>query len=176
MSLRRFLIFRRRLSGRVKPYQNRRPLYSAENPAYDEDVDGLGFIGSIGMTEIMLILVIAVLVWGGNLPDVARKAAGYYVKLRNSWTHVRDEVMSQVPDELTRLPDISTPPITEELPESESEPEPDPESEPAVEPKKKRKKAARKKPKKKKKKAKAKTRTRTQKPRRGGKGKRRPRR
>lgn len=91
-------------------------------------------MGGIGFFEIVLVLVIAVVVWGGRLPEVARKAANYYVRIRNQLTQVRDEVMRHVPEDLTALPPATDIPVYKDEPA----PEPVPAAAPPTEKKKRR--------------------------------------
>ncbi len=73
-------------------------------------------MGGIGFGEVLLVLVIAIVIWGGELPKVARKAANYYVRLRNQLMQVRDEVIRQIPDDLTNLPPATDIPIYRDEP------------------------------------------------------------
>ncbi|HLG42555.1 MAG TPA: hypothetical protein VI643_04250 [Planctomycetota bacterium] len=73
-------------------------------------------MGGIGFGEILLVLVIAIVIWGGELPKVARKAANYYVRLRNQLMQVRDEVIRQIPDDITNLPPATDIPIYRDEP------------------------------------------------------------
>lgn len=73
-------------------------------------------MGGIGFGEIILVLVLAVVIWGGDLPKVARKAANYYVRMRNYLLQVRDEVMRQIPDDISSLPPATDIPIYRDEP------------------------------------------------------------
>jgi sec-independent protein translocase protein TatA len=89
---------------------------------------------SFGFSEILLVGVVALLVFGGNLPDVMRTLGRSYGKLRRSL----HEVSRPVREELRRVRDLpsaremgSLPATDEEYPDEE-EPEPDVVVEPAL--------------------------------------------
>ncbi len=53
-----------------------------------------------------MIAVVAVIVFGDQLPQMARKAARVYAQMRNYMLQVRDEVIKHIPDEKSILPDL----------------------------------------------------------------------
>jgi Sec-independent protein translocase protein TatA len=63
-------------------------------------------MGSFGFEELLVVAIVAIIVWGENLPQIIRKAARYYAQLRAYLTQVRDEVIKHVPDEKEILPDL----------------------------------------------------------------------
>jgi Sec-independent protein translocase protein TatA len=66
-------------------------------------------MGSVGFEEMLVIAIVAIIVWGDRLPQMARKAARIYAQLRNYMFQMRDEVMRQIPDEKTIFPDVNEP-------------------------------------------------------------------
>jgi Sec-independent protein translocase protein TatA len=74
-----------------------------------------------GLAEILLVLIVAVLIYGRDLPTAARKAARVYVQFRRYLNTVRDEVNLHIPPEDLDMP--SHPPVNEypglETPEKE---------------------------------------------------------
>ncbi len=65
---------------------------------------------SFGFSEMLLIGVVALLVFGGNLPDVMRSLGRSYAKLRQSLNEFSRPVREQM-REVTQLPPPSTPPV-----------------------------------------------------------------
>ncbi len=59
-------------------------------------------------TELIAVVVIAIVVWGKDLPAVARKLAAFYAKIRRQLTDIKDEIQREIPDE--ELQDITNPP------------------------------------------------------------------
>ena len=68
-----------------------------------------GFLSFPAPTEMIVLLVIAVLLFGQNLPDVARKLGKSYADFRRAMKNVEDEIRS-VTSEITT--DTSTRPRT----------------------------------------------------------------
>ncbi|MEW6744585.1 MAG: twin-arginine translocase TatA/TatE family subunit [Planctomycetota bacterium] len=60
------------------------------------------FIGGIGTTEILVILVIGLLIFGGRLPEVARSLGKSFTEFRRG--------MRGITDEIEREPDPYPPP------------------------------------------------------------------
>jgi Tat protein translocase TatB subunit len=56
-------------------------------------------MGDLGFSEMIAIAVIAILVYGKELPQAARKLAALYSKLRRQVTDIKDEIQRQIPDE-----------------------------------------------------------------------------
>ena len=56
-------------------------------------------MGSIGFEEMVLILVVAILVYGKELPKVARKVGRWYSNLKRQMSDIKDEISRQIPDE-----------------------------------------------------------------------------
>jgi len=66
----------------------------------------LEHMGNIGFEEMLVIAVVAIIVFGDNLPQMARKAARFYSQIKNYMSQVRDEVIRNIPDEKTILPEV----------------------------------------------------------------------
>lgn len=52
----------------------------------------LAFLGNVGLSESLLLVVVAILVFGGRLPEVARDAMRVVHKVRRSFDELRREV------------------------------------------------------------------------------------
>jgi len=58
-------------------------------------------MGDLSFGELFIIIVIASIIYGKDLPQAARKLAQFYNKLRRQVTDLRDEIQRQIPmDEL----------------------------------------------------------------------------
>ena len=57
----------------------------------------LGLIGSLGTTELVVILVIALIMFGGRLPDVARSIGKSVNQFKRGLKEVDDEVSRPEP-------------------------------------------------------------------------------
>lgn len=66
---------------------------------------------SFGFGEMMLVGVVALLVFGGNLPDVMRTLGRNYARLRQSLNEFSRPVREQM-REVTRIPPPDVPPVT----------------------------------------------------------------
>ena len=56
-------------------------------------------MGDIGFSELVAIVIIAILIYGKDLPQAARKLASLYSKFRRQLTDIKDEIQRQIPDE-----------------------------------------------------------------------------
>ena len=56
---------------------------------------GIG-IGSMGLGEMALIAVVAVVLFGGRLPEVARTFGGYYSQFRKSLADIQDSIKNDI--------------------------------------------------------------------------------
>ena len=56
-------------------------------------------MGDIGFSELVAIVIIAILIYGKDLPQAARKMANLYTKFRRQLTDIKDELRRQIPDE-----------------------------------------------------------------------------
>lgn len=74
-------------------------------------------MGSLGFEEMIAIAIIAILVYGRDLPGAARKLAGFYSKLRRQLNDIKDEIQRQIPAE-----DMSLEPKTPSYPAEPTEP------------------------------------------------------
>ena len=66
---------------------------------------------SFGFSELLLVGVVALLVFGGNLPDVMRTLGRNYARLRQSLNEFSRPVREQM-REVTQLPPPDVPPVT----------------------------------------------------------------
>jgi len=53
-------------------------------------------IGSMGIGEMALIAVVAVVLFGGRLPEVARTFGGYYSQFRKSLAEIQDSIKTDL--------------------------------------------------------------------------------
>lgn len=56
-------------------------------------------MGDIGFSELVVIVIIAILIYGKDLPQAARKMASLYSKFRRQLTDIKDEISRQIPVE-----------------------------------------------------------------------------
>jgi len=56
-------------------------------------------MGSIGFDEMLVVVVVAILVYGRDLPSVARKIGRWYSKLKRQLGDMKDDIIRQIPDE-----------------------------------------------------------------------------
>jgi len=56
-------------------------------------------MGDIAFSEMVVIVIIAILVYGKNLPQAARKMASIYSKFRRQLGDIKDEISRQIPAE-----------------------------------------------------------------------------
>ena len=56
-------------------------------------------MGPVGFEEMMVIVVVAILIFGKQLPSVARKMGGWYGKLKRHLGNIKDEIERQIPVE-----------------------------------------------------------------------------
>ncbi len=54
-------------------------------------------MGEFGFSEMVLIAIVAIVIYGKDLPSAARKMAQVYNKLRRQLTDVKDEIQRQIP-------------------------------------------------------------------------------
>lgn len=59
-------------------------------------------MGSIGFEEILMIIVVAIIVFGRDLPSMARQAGRLYTKAKNHVLNMRDELNRAVEEEERR--------------------------------------------------------------------------
>jgi len=55
-------------------------------------------MGSLGFDELLVVIVVAILVFGKNLPQVARKVGQYYARFKRHISDLKDDFQRQVPD------------------------------------------------------------------------------
>jgi Tat protein translocase TatB subunit len=67
-------------------------------------------MGEFSFGELILIVIIAILVYGKDLPQAARKLAQMYSKLRRQLTDIKDEIQRQIPaDEIRESMKVDLP-------------------------------------------------------------------
>ena len=54
-------------------------------------------MGEFGFSEMVLIVIVAIVIYGKDLPQAARKLAQMYTKLRRQLTDIKDEIQRQIP-------------------------------------------------------------------------------
>ncbi|HKS15915.1 MAG TPA: hypothetical protein VJU16_01230 [Planctomycetota bacterium] len=71
-------------------------------------------MGSFGFDEMMVVAIVAIVVYGRDLPQIARKVGRWYGKLKRQLTDMKDEIVRQIPEEPDedefRAPPASSPP------------------------------------------------------------------
>lgn len=60
-------------------------------------------MGDIGFSELVAIVIIAILLYGKDLPQAARKLANLYSKFRRQITDLKDELHRQIPAEELKM-------------------------------------------------------------------------
>jgi Sec-independent protein translocase protein TatA len=71
-------------------------------------------MGEFSFAELLVIVVIAILIYGKDLPQAARKLAGIYSRFRRHLADIKDEIHRQIPAEEIQNSmkmDLSTPTI-----------------------------------------------------------------
>jgi Sec-independent protein translocase protein TatA len=67
-------------------------------------------MGDIGFSELVAIVIIAILLYGKDLPQAARKLAALYSKFRRQIADIKDEIHRQMPtEELKQLESLTSP-------------------------------------------------------------------
>ncbi|HZN61268.1 MAG TPA: hypothetical protein VFC90_02565 [Planctomycetota bacterium] len=56
-------------------------------------------MGSFGFDEMMVVAIVAIVIYGRDLPQVARKVGRWYGKLKRQLTDMKEEIVRQIPDE-----------------------------------------------------------------------------
>jgi sec-independent protein translocase protein TatA len=56
-------------------------------------------MGSLGFEEMIVIAVVAIILYGRDLPSVARKVGRWYSNLRRQLGDIKDELKRHIPDE-----------------------------------------------------------------------------
>lgn len=54
-------------------------------------------MGEFGFSEMVLIVIVAIVIYGKDLPSAARKMAQMYNKLRRQLSDIKDEIQRQIP-------------------------------------------------------------------------------
>jgi sec-independent protein translocase protein TatA len=56
-------------------------------------------MGSFGFEEMLVVAVVAIIMFGKDLPSIARKVGKWYFNLKRQLTDIKDELKSQIPTE-----------------------------------------------------------------------------
>jgi sec-independent protein translocase protein TatA len=68
-------------------------------------------MGSIGFEEMLVVAIVAILIYGKQLPGIARKVGQGYSRLKRQVSDMKDEIRRQIPDEdVLNPPEGSSPP------------------------------------------------------------------
>jgi Tat protein translocase TatB subunit len=60
-------------------------------------------MGEFSFGEMVVVVIVAILIYGKDLPQAARKMANLYSKLRRQLSDVRDELQRQIPADELRI-------------------------------------------------------------------------
>ncbi len=55
-------------------------------------------MGSLGFEEMLVVIIVAIIVFGKDLPSVARKVGTWYTKVKRQVSDIKDEIQRQIPD------------------------------------------------------------------------------
>jgi Sec-independent protein translocase protein TatA len=55
-------------------------------------------MGSLGFDELLVVILVAIIVFGKNLPQVARKVGQYYARFKRHISDLKDDFQRQMPD------------------------------------------------------------------------------
>lgn len=78
-------------------------------------------MGSIGFDELLIVVLVAIIAFGRDLPSVARKVGGWYSKFRRHVSDIKDELQRHIPEE----PDVDLPPPNLDAYDAPAAPPPD---------------------------------------------------
>jgi Sec-independent protein translocase protein TatA len=56
-------------------------------------------MGSFGFEEMLVVAIVAIVIYGRDLPQTARKVGRWYGKLKRQLSDMKDEIVRQIPDE-----------------------------------------------------------------------------
>jgi len=56
-------------------------------------------MGSVGFDEMLIVAIVAILLFGRDLPQMARKAGRWYGKIKRQFSEMKDEIVRQIPEE-----------------------------------------------------------------------------
>lgn len=56
-------------------------------------------MGSFGFEEMVVVAIIAIVVYGKDLPQIARKVGNWYGKVKRQLSDMRDDIVRQIPEE-----------------------------------------------------------------------------
>jgi sec-independent protein translocase protein TatA len=78
----------------------------------------MGDFFGLGLVEVMLIGVVAVLLFGKDLPEMSRKAGKYLGQIRKSMQNIKQEIHS-VTSDLTTEVNVLSSPLSDNSPDRE---------------------------------------------------------
>jgi Tat protein translocase TatB subunit len=56
-------------------------------------------MGSIGFEEMLVVGIVAIIAFGKDLPQFARKVGRWYGKIKRQLSDMKEEIVRQIPDE-----------------------------------------------------------------------------
>ena len=57
-------------------------------------------MGSFGFEEMVVVAIVAIVVYGKDLPQMARKVGRWYGKLKRQLSDMKDEIVRQIPEDI----------------------------------------------------------------------------
>ncbi|HZL71803.1 MAG TPA: twin-arginine translocase TatA/TatE family subunit [Planctomycetota bacterium] len=57
-------------------------------------------MGSFGFEEMLVVAVVAILAFGKDLPQFARKAGKWYGKIKRQLSDMKEEIVRQIPEDI----------------------------------------------------------------------------
>jgi sec-independent protein translocase protein TatA len=63
-------------------------------------------MGSFGFEEMLVVVVVAIILFGRDLPAMARKVGKWYFNLKRQLTDIKEELKSQIPEEADFTKDV----------------------------------------------------------------------
>jgi sec-independent protein translocase protein TatA len=83
-------------------------------------------MGSLGFEEMIVIAIVAIILYGRDLPSVARKVGRWYSNLRRQLGDIKDELKRHIPDEeIEEIKSAAENPV-KAFTETAATPDPDP--------------------------------------------------
>lgn len=56
-------------------------------------------MGSFGFDEMLVVAIVAIVIYGRDLPQIARKVGRWYGKLKRQLSDMKDDIVRQIPEE-----------------------------------------------------------------------------
>jgi len=57
-------------------------------------------MGSFGFDEMLVVAIVAIVIYGKDLPQMARKVGRWYGKLKRQLSDMREEIVKQIPEDI----------------------------------------------------------------------------